>query len=1263
MAGKKTGKRLLTWVLVLVMALSLLPLNVLAAENGVPENTNPSIVKSEETRDAHLVKSATKEGDTYQIQLESWVTGKVTPTTESAPLDIVLVLDQSGSMAENGKLDSLKDAVKNFVETINADADKHDVEHRIAIVGFASNQTEGGSNWGEDGAWYNTGIFVNGTLKNYETYEGDWTNVYLTSDSKPDDGYEYSAYLNDYSIFRTEIEYDAKKQEWGYWDSYWDWGWQQRWNPVTPKTDANDDNSDHIQVQRRAKAGYIGLTAADYRDALVKSSETSISTAIDNLSASGATRASYGMEMANKVFANNELRKGSSRVVVFFTDGEPGQDGYDTNEAGRAIAQAYATKHTHDAKVFSVGMFDKTPSKNSVDFMNYVSSNYPDANASEPSYSWEDWTITSGDPDADKYYMTVKDGDLSTVFEKISGSILTSDVTAGKDTVLTDKLSKFFDFDGVTVENGTVTGVTVKKVAYQGNDKWAENGKDITSSVDVGLNGKTVTVSGFDYSAEENVVTDGTNGTNASGYKLVVTFNVKPDISCENWTDSKEYVTNDDKAALAKVGEKPFATVASPKAPVDTYQVTYEFDETAPDSATHPEDKRYYISGQKATVQPPEKSSVGEGSNTYTFNGWKNGEDDVEVGGKIDITRDVTLIGTWTMTVNKYTLSYNANDGKLESGKYTPAGQVEYKAQLTTPTETEVSKSGYTLEGWYSDAGLTDPAPATMPANDLTLYAKWTPNSGTKYTVNHHQQNLDNDNYTLTDTESDKTGTTGELTSATAKNYEGFTANSVEQKTIAADGSTVVDIYYDRNTYTVTYTDGVNDKTIFADEVHQSVKYGAPVPAYNNGTNPTRKNYTFAGWDPSVPVTMPADNLMFAAKWEKNPVGDGTFDFNDVVYGDGKVTPAITKTVKGNVGKNFTEAFYVTVKGADEKSAATMSAASYTGEAEVTYSDLKNIAFQFAENDKLTFRDGDNYTYTVREKIPGKTSRMSYDTTEYTLTIKVVLDEDSNTYQVKSWQFTPGNRECPDALNIVNTYRTYHPSTPSKPTLNTGDHYAYVMGYPDGTVRPNGSITRAEVSAILFRLLSDKTRDEYFTTESSFTDVKAGAWYNNSIATLEKAGVIVDTAKGGAFRPNEAITRAELAAMLAQFSDAKPVKGVKFSDVSAEHWAYEAIAIAAKMGWIEGYPDGTFRPDATITRAEMMTLVNRALERVPSDEDHLLSKRVMLTFPDCKSGDWFYIAVQEATNSHTYERAATEKNGDEQWTALRANRDWTLLEK
>ena len=419
-------------------------------------------------------------------------------------------------------------------------------------------------------------------------------------------------------------------------------------------------------------------------------------------------------------------------------------------------------------------------------------------------------------------------------------------------------------------------------------------------------------------------------------------------------------------------------------------------------------------------------------------------------------------------------------------------------------------------------------------------------------------------------------------------------------------------------------------------------------------SEPTLKGHTFAFWylgddeenatayDFDTPVT---GDITLYANWKKNIYTvtytdgvDGEEVFADQTYRVPfeDTTPAFkgTKTRDGYVFDGWKPAFSDTVTGN------VTYVAQWTARTDLSYTVhyyLKNTTKQVA-NDKM---------------VAGQT--FNADVTENAIRIsgyRVYGDS------VKSITIGTGTNEI-----IFYYTRAYHPSTPSKPTLNTGDHYAYVMGYPDGTVRPNGSITRAEVSAILFRLLSDETRDEYFTTESSFTDVKAGAWYNNSIATLEKAGVIVDTAKGGAFRPNEAITRAELAAMLAQFSDAKPVKGVKFSDVSAEHWAYEAIAIAAKMGWIEGYPDGTFRPDATITRAEMMTLVNRALERVPSDEDHLLSKRVMLTFPDCKSGDWFYIAVQEATNSHTYERAATEKNGDEQWTALRANRDWTQLEK
>lgn len=606
-----------------------------------------------------------------------------------------------------------------------------------------------------------------------------------------------------------------------------------------------------------------------------------------------------------------------------------------------------------------------------------------------------------------------------------------------------------------------------------------------------------------------------------------------------------------------------------------------------------------------------------------------------------------------------------------------PFKDEEYTVDSTHKEGDKVVENGYTytFSGWkLNGAGNVLTGNQTMGDGNVVLKGTWTKtaNTDTKYTVKHYQQNLDDDNsYTLVDTESDKTGTTGELTNATAKNYEGFAAKPVEQKTIAADGSTVVDIYYDRNTYSVTYTDGVDNETIFENEVHPSVKYGASVPAYNNGTNPSRKNYTFTGWDPAVPATMPANDLTFTAKWKENTIPTYKFDLSNQniikvnkkfvsMYGlsaEKSFTATVTIEKKGTSTAVVNPGSSILPNVTNNGSAVTVETYTPVGEATgtVTLKTGTTEAFDFDKKDsssKFQLEPGD-YRITVEETNKGNDRYVNYDTEPYTHTYEFTVD---NKGQISI--------KTPITFTITNEYTKRHTAaTPSKPTLNTGDHYAYVMGYPDGTVRPNGSITRAEVSTILFRLLSDKTRDEYFTTVSSFTDVKAGAWYNNSIATLEKAGVIVDTAKGGAFRPNEAITRAELAAMLAQFSDAKPVKGVKFSDVSAEHWAYEAIAIAAKMGWIEGYPDGTFRPDATITRAEMMTLVNRALERVPSDEDHLLSKRVMLTFPDCKSGDWFYIAVQEATNSHTYERAATEKNGDEQWTALRANRDWTLLEK
>ena len=226
--------------------------------------------------------------------------------------------------------------------------------------------------------------------------------------------------------------------------------------------------------------------------------------------------------------------------------------------------------------------------------------------------------------------------------------------------------------------------------------------------------------------------------------------------------------------------------------------------------------------------------------------------------------------------------------------------------------------------------------------------------------------------------------------------------------------------------------------------------------------------------------------------------------------------------------------------------------------------------------------------------------------------------------------------------------------TPVKPSkkddslkFNTEDHFAYVNGYPDGTVKPTGDVTRAEVAAILYRVMDADCVKTYETTRCSFSDVVRGDWFNLYVATLENADVIVDTRTNGKFRPNEAITRAELAAMLAQFADIKSAAN-SFNDVSARHWASDEIAVCAKMGWINGYPDGSFRPDATITRAEMMAMINRALGRTPKSADDLLSG--MKTWRDnANVNAWYYLDVQEATNSHTYTKSGTH----ETWKKLR----------
>ena len=291
-------------------------------------------------------------------------------------------------------------------------------------------------------------------------------------------------------------------------------------------------------------------------------------------------------------------------------------------------------------------------------------------------------------------------------------------------------------------------------------------------------------------------------------------------------------------------------------------------------------------------------------------------------------------------------------------------------------------------------------------------------------------------------------------------------------------------------------------------------------------------------------------------------------------------------------------------------------------------------------------------------------SKIAPETVRHGLTVAKPKDPVNGGYWFDGWYTdktyrTPYNFATPltqDTTIYAKWFLIVLPGVTVKkntPKLNTSDHFAYVQGYPDGTVKPAGNITRAETAAILFRLMDDASRKTYYSTKSGFRDVASSSWYNTYVATLNNAGVITDSSNGY-FRPNEAITRAELAAMLAKFSETTGAANY-FNDVSAKYWAANAIAICAKLGWITGYPDGTFRPDKNVTRAELMAMINRATGRAPKSADAFLPG--MKTWSDNTADKWYYLDVQEATNSHSY----TVK-GSETWTALTSDPNWSLYE-
>lgn len=640
----------------------------------------------------------------------------------------------------------------------------------------------------------------------------------------------------------------------------------------------------------------------------------------------------------------------------------------------------------------------------------------------------------------------------------------------------------------------------------------------------------------------------------------------------------------------------------------------------------------------------------------YDFDGWYEAKKDIGTASHklnaLSIAKKWELYGRYTAKTDvSYTVKYlREGDNKVLAPE---------KVVTDQTFDTEVTEQAADVVGYTPDAPSK-----TMILDEYNKVLTFSYSANTyDYTVRHIKQ-LPDGSYDEANAEVETlSGKFEALAAVTAKDYGShYPTNDADTKqNIKIEEGLTIDVKYDLDEHTLTFeTNGgsaINPVT---------VRHGNAVA---RPADPTKDKYTFIGWyaDPEFTeeydfaTVLEADKTIYA-KFEltSTPIGDiyvrydvlhikqlpdGTYDLAnaEVEHLSAKKDTTVTA-----VAKNYsaTHHFFNSKLG------------TLTGTAIQPYMGVDGKPVYTILS---VYYDLDFHTLTF-DTMGG--SKIAPETVRHGLTVAKPKDPVNGGFLFDGWYTdktyrTPYNFATPltqDTTIYAKWFLIVLPGVTVKkntPKLNTADHFAYVQGYPDGTVKPAGNITRAETAAILFRLMDDASRKTYYSTKSGFRDVASGSWYNTYVATLNNAGVITDSSNGY-FRPNEAITRAELAAMLAKFSETTSAANY-FNDVSAKYWAANAIAICAKLGWITGYPDGTFRPDRNVTRAELMAMINRATGRAPKSADAFLPG--MKTWIDNTSDKWYYLDVQEATNSHSY----TVK-GSETWTALTSDPNWSLYE-
>lgn len=708
------------------------------------------------------------------------------------------------------------------------------------------------------------------------------------------------------------------------------------------------------------------------------------------------------------------------------------------------------------------------------------------------------------------------------------------------------------------------------------------------------------------------------------------------------------------------------------------YKLSYVFKSgddtitTLPDVVTRqiPADSEELV--EKTEVELPhgfEDTADTVNKGTWSFDGWY---EDKGLSTKIDGTTyrmpegGKTLYGKWTFTKDKpeiteagYTVKYYRQDADGENytlQEDTDSGVAEVgKEKTIEPAEDKYS--GYTYNETESIVTLT--IQEEEDKNVFKVYYDAVPGLAVTKTIT--DVTRDGEPLDPTDPEVEvKEGdvieyeitvrNSGKLNLTDVVLTDEFTGAEGDLTFISGDDYTV-------DGYEITLKNGLNVGDSVTIKATYEVQLGDSGYEISNKAIGAAKDAL--GGDvtgESERVTIRPDALkayrIFGSAYKYVKSEKGTFNK------DGETVPFEFKVTSDKKGEEILDTFTIDV---DE----TVKAGE-TSEGDWGGFDFNLSEEEFENLDKKEF-NGKEYPVVYLWELKGDLKNMSYSTKRITL----YLDRPNISYYsarepkveylgTRMAYADPDKGAGADIINIYGKQSSSGDTVKVGPQLNRDDHVAYIMGYPDGTVQPEGEITRAEACTIFFRLLTDSSRDYYFSKTNDYTDVNAGDWFNNAISTLSNAGIVTGY-NDGTFRPNQPITRGEMAKIIANFANLN--KGTKsFTDLSG-HWSKSYVELAAGNGWIAGYPDGSFRPDQKITRAETVTMINRVLERVPAKELRLLSRSIMLTFPDNNPGDWYYIAIQEASNSHEYQRSVYETTGDEMWTKLIDNVDWTKLEK